>query len=81
MSANPVIALPKSLFAKVAERANSVGLSSEQWIEVAVSERIRIEEQTSEFFAARAARATGRSLSEILKNVGDNPPDPGDELE
>jgi len=80
-SANATFALPESLAEKVAQRANSAGLSAEQWIEAAVAERIRLEEQTSAFFAPRAAKASGRSLREILQNVGDNPPDPGDELE
>jgi hypothetical protein len=46
-----------------------------------LSERVRLEEETAEFFAPYAARASGRSLREILKNVGDHPPMPGDELE
>ncbi len=81
MSANATIALPESLLERVAQRANSAGLSAEQWVEVAISERIRIEEETAAFFAARASHASGRSLREILKDVGNNPPDPGDELE
>jgi len=76
MSANAMIALPEPLFEKVAQRANTAGLSAEQWIEFAVSERLRLEEATSEFFSTRAANASGRSLREILKNVGNNPPMP-----
>jgi hypothetical protein len=75
-----MIALPESLLEKAARRASSLGVSTEQWLEKVVSERLRLEEKTAEFFAARAARASGRSLSDILKNVGNNPPDPGDEL-
>jgi len=41
----------------------------------------RLEQETVEFFNARASQASGRSLREILKDVGNNPPDPGDELE
>ena len=81
MSANSNIALPDDLFEKVVHRADSAGLSTEQWIKVALSERVRLEEETAEFFVPYAARASGRSLREILKNVGDNPPMPGDELE
>jgi hypothetical protein len=78
MSATATIALPKSLFEKVVQRAKSARLSPEQWVEVALRERIRLEQETAEFFDARAS---GRSLREILKDVGNNPPDPGDELE
>jgi len=81
MSANASIALPESLLEKVAQRAGSAGLSAERWVEVALQDRIRLEEETAQFFEARASRASGRSLREILKNVGNNPPDPGDELD
>jgi DNA-binding FadR family transcriptional regulator len=81
MSASSSIVLPDALLQEAASQADHLGVSTEQWIEVALSERIRLEKETAEFFAARAARASGRSLREILKNVGDNPPDPGDELE
>ncbi len=81
MSSNAMIALPEPLVERVAKRANTAGLSAEQWIEFAVTERVRLEEKTSDFFAARASLASGRSIREILKNVGDHPPDAGDELE
>ncbi len=80
MSAHTRIAFPEPLFKRVAKRASTAGLSAEQWIEFAVSERVRLEEETSEFFAARASLASGRSIREILKDVGDNPVDAGDEL-
>jgi hypothetical protein len=76
-----MIALPEPLFDRVAKRASMAGVSAEQWIASAVSERVRLEEETSEFFAARASLASGRSIREILKGVGDNPPDTGDEVE
>jgi hypothetical protein len=76
-----MIALPESLLKQAALCADSLGVSTEQWLEIAVAERLRIEEETAGFFAARAARATGRPFSEILKGAGNNPPDPGDELE
>jgi acyl-CoA hydrolase len=80
MSAHSMIALPEPLVERVAKRANTAGLSTEQWIEFAVSERVRLEEETSEFFTARASMASGRSIREILKGVGENPVDAGDEL-
>jgi hypothetical protein len=75
------IALPEALVHDAAERAGQLGVSTEKWIELALSERLRVEKMTADFFAVRAARATGRSLGEILDQAGDNPPDPGDELE
>jgi hypothetical protein len=75
-----MIALPEPLIERVAKRAHVAGLSAEQWIASAVSERVRLEEETAEFFAARASLASGRSIREILKDVGENPPDAGDEL-
>jgi hypothetical protein len=81
MSATATIALPDSLFQKVVQRAKSARLSAEQWVEVALRERIRLEQETAEFFNAHAARASGRRLGEILDESGNNPPDPGDELE
>ena len=74
-------ALPESLLHEAARRAETLGVSTEQWLETTVAERIRLEQKTAEFFSARAANASGRPLAEILKNVGNNPPDPGDELE
>ncbi len=80
-ASSQMIALPEPLMRQAALRAGSLGVSTEQWLETAVSERIRLEEQTAAFFAERAGKASGRSLSQILEKVGDNPPDPGDELE
>ena len=48
--------------------------------EAAVAERIRLENADAEYFRARAARASGRPLGEILDQGRDNLPDPGDEL-
>jgi hypothetical protein len=40
-----------------------------------------LENADAEYFRVRAARASGRSLGEILDRGGNNPPDPGDEFE
>jgi hypothetical protein len=79
-TANQLIALPEALVQEAANQANHLGISTEQWIETALAERIRLENADSEYFRARAARASGRSLGEILDQGRDNPPDPGDEL-
>jgi hypothetical protein len=80
MSATSQIALPETLLQKAADQASHLGVSTERWIELALAERIRLENSDAEYFRARAARASGRSLGEILDQGGDNPPDPGDEL-
>jgi hypothetical protein len=80
MSATSQIALPEALLQQAASQANHLGVSTEQWIELALAEKIRLENADAEYFRARAARASGRSLGEILDKGGDNPPDPGDEL-
>jgi hypothetical protein len=79
-SSHPVT-LPEDLLQNAAQHADRLGVSTQQWIELALAERIRREEETEAFFAVRAAHATGRSLGEILDEGGNNPPDPGDELE
>ncbi|HZL27704.1 MAG TPA: hypothetical protein VFC39_14355 [Acidobacteriaceae bacterium] len=76
-----MIALPESLLQQAASQANHLGVSTEQWIEIALSERIRIEKETADFFAPYIARASGRTLGELLDQAPDRPPDPGDEFE
>jgi len=65
---NQLIALPEALLQQAANQASHLG------------ERIRLENADAEYFRARAARASGRPLGEILDQGRDNPPDPGDEL-
>jgi hypothetical protein len=76
-----LIALPKGLLHEAASHADQLGVSTEKWIEVALSERIRLEQETAAFFAPYIARASGRPLGEILDKAPDVPPMPGDELE
>jgi hypothetical protein len=74
------VELPESIVRAAEVQARLLGVSTEQWIETAVAERIRLENADAEYFRARAARASGRPLGEILDQGRDNPPDPGDEL-
>jgi hypothetical protein len=80
MSATSQIALSEALLQEAASQASHLGVSTEQWIEIALAERIRLENADAEYFRTRAARASGRSLGEILDKGGNSPPDPGDEL-
>jgi hypothetical protein len=79
-ASNQFVALPEALIQEAASQASNLGVSTEQWIESALAERIRLEQMDAEYFRARAARASGRSFGEILDQGRDNPPDPGDEL-
>ncbi len=80
MSANvQTVPLSEPLFQEAARHAEQLGVSTQEWIQIAVQERIRHEEDEAAW-NARAARASGRSLAEILGNGPDNPPNPGDEL-
>ena len=80
MSAANAIPLPEELFREVSQHADHSGLSAEQWVAKVLAERVRIERQTEEFFALRAARASGKSLGELLDKAPNRPPDRGDEL-
>ncbi len=74
------VVLPEGLLQGATLHADRLGVSTQQWIELALADRIRREEETERFFSARAAHASGRSFREILNEGGNNPPDPGDEL-
>jgi hypothetical protein len=77
---NQLISLPEALVQEAANQAIHLGVSTEQWIETALAERIRLENADSDYFQIRASRATSRSLGQILDQGRDNPPDTGDEL-
>ena len=69
-----------ALFHEATRRAEQLGITTQQWICIALEERMRVEEQDSAVWRERAARATGRRLTDILQTSNDNPPDSGDEL-
>ena len=80
MSGAASILISADLLEEANRQAEKLGVSTQEWVKLALTERIRLEQETAEFFRQRAARASGRSLSEILNQGGNNPPDPGDEL-
>jgi hypothetical protein len=60
---------------KAAQRlAKEDGVSLNQWIAVAVAEKVGVAETAAEFFRRRAGKATGEGLMEFL--VGRPRPDP-----
>lgn len=71
--------LPVSLKAAVERLSRRDGTSINQFVVVAVAERIAAM-STEEIFAERRARADRAALRRILDREGGEPPRPGDEL-
>ena len=72
--------LPKSLKDEVAKVAKRDGTSVNQFITIAVAEKISALE-TERFFAERAKRADLKAFQEILFRAGGESPRTGDELD
>lgn len=72
--------LPKSLKEEVAKMAKRDGTSLNQFISMAVAEKISALE-TEEFFRERAKRADIKMFEEILYRRGGEAPREGDEVE
>jgi hypothetical protein len=66
---------------KEAQRlAKEDGVSLNQWISIAVAQKIAAVETAEEFFKRLSAKGDGRDLKWFLRNAPDVPPMPGDEL-
>lgn len=70
--------LPDSLYAHAKLLAEQDQASLNQFITVAVAEKVSAL-QTAEFFAQRAGHAQPEDLARFLATVPDRPPLPGDE--
>lgn len=73
--------LPRSVKTAAQRLAREDGVSLNQWIAVAVAEKIGAIETASELLKARAGDATPRDLIPYLDRAGDEPPGPGDALD
>lgn len=71
--------LPASLKAVVAEISRAEGTSINQFIAMAVAEKVSAL-KTAEFFAARSDEADVEAALRILRRDGGVPPDPDDVL-
>ncbi len=71
--------LPNSLHRHIKKIAQQEGVSINQFISSAVSEKISAI-MTEEYLEHRAKRADKKKFKEILDNVPDRSPIPGDEL-
>ena len=72
--------LPASIQAAAARLAEEDGVSLNQWIALAVAQKVGAVETAADFFRKRAGDAKVEDLRAILALVPDRPPDPGDEL-
>ena len=72
--------LPASLKETVVRLAKDDGVSLNQWITVAVAQKVGAVEVASEFLARRAALAKPGALERHLNDAPDVAPVPGDEL-
>lgn len=72
--------LPASIKAAAARLAKEDGVSLNQWIAVAVAEKVGAIETAAEFFKRRAKKAEPKDLLWFLDNAQTKPPHRGDEL-
>ena len=72
--------LPNSIKKAAQRLAKEDGVSLNQWISVAVAQKIGAVETAAEFFQHRAAGATPADLKTFVQAAPDAPPVPGDEL-
>lgn len=72
--------LPASIKAAAARLAKEDGVSLNQWIAVAVAQKVGVVETAADFFKRRANGRSGAELLGILDKVPDNPIEPGDEI-
>lgn len=71
--------LPLSTKRAAARLAKEDGVSLNQWIAVAVAEKVGVVETAADLLRHRAGQATGADLITFLDNAPDRPPEAGDE--
>lgn len=72
--------LPVSIKRAAERLAREDGVSLNQWIAVAVAQKVGVAETAEEFFARRGAKAGPRQLLEFLKKAPDREPEADDVL-
>lgn len=73
--------LPLSVKKAAQRLAKEDGVSLNQWIAVAVAEKVGVVETSAEFFARRANKGGKRAFLKLLRSAPDVPPLPGDEID
>lgn len=72
--------LPTSIKNAAQRLAKEDGVSLNQWISVAVAQKIGVVETSAAFFQRRSQGATGKTLKRLLRHAPDRLPEPGDEI-
>ena len=72
--------LPASIKAAAQRLAREDGVSLNQWISVAVAQKVGAVETAADFFQRRSSGAKPRDLLPFLDAAKDEPPPPGDEM-
>ena len=72
--------LPQSVKAAATRLAKDDGVSLNQWITVAIAQKIGAVETATEFLKARAGTSRPSDILDILAKVPDAPPMTGDEI-
>lgn len=75
------VELPPSIGSAAQRLADEDGVSLDQWVSLAVAEKIGSAEAVAEFFRRRAEGADPQRFLEILRSAPNRAPDSGDELE
>ena len=72
--------LPNSIKREAQRLAKEDGVSLNQWISVAVAQKIGVVETSAEFLKRRAMGGTSEMVKDLLRKVPSRPPDAGDEI-
>jgi hypothetical protein len=72
------IELPDTVFHTASTLAEKHGISIEDFLTLAINERLSLEEETEHFFAERSAHAVEGAWRAALDAVPDRPADPQD---
>jgi hypothetical protein len=72
--------LPLSIKKAAQRLAKEDGVSLNQWIAVAVAEKVGVTETGADFFKKRAGKATGEGLMRFLRTAPKAKPEPEDTL-
>jgi hypothetical protein len=72
--------LPASIKNAAQRLAKEDGVSLNQWISVAVAQKIGVVETAASFFERRAQGATGKTLGRLLRQAPDRLPEKDDEV-
>lgn len=72
--------LPHSVKKAAQRLAKEDGVSLNQWIAAAVTEKVGVVETAAAFFKKRAGNAKGDRLLKFLRHAANAPPDPEDRV-